>query len=264
MKKTLCFFGIFVGLFITDVTYCESIIATGIGGMQLAQGLYEQDADAKADTQMTAYMQTFHCTYAKGKSVLGGVEEIELPGGNDETLKKLRDEYFALAADLKERKESLGMKPGIESKIILNKADTDIYNNDNVGITTGVYGSLYRAKMGNESDQAKIKDEKEISSERIESGIVAISAGLAIGTNISENSNKIIQDTDGEEVKAGETKQSSVEQAKTTGTEIDADITNTAPPVVQDTRSEEQQADSECESFCKDFPDDAAEIGCKC
>ncbi len=34
--------------------------------------------------------------------------------------------------------------------------------------------------------------------------------------------------------------------------------------VVQDTRSEEQKANSECEGFCNDFPEEAAEIGCEC
>lgn len=239
MNKTLCFFGIFVGLFITDVTYCAKmppggipeqsakpkttpekqkgnetksqtnqgnlkrnsatdnlqktkinknvlesapIGAMGLGGMQLSQGLYEQDADTTADTQMTAYMQTFRCTYAQEKSVPGGVEGIELPGGNDETMKTLREEYFQLAADLKKRKEALGMEPGIESEVILNKTETELYNNENVGVTTGVYGSWYRAKTGNESDQAKIKKEKDISSDRVETGIITIGTGGAVGT----------------------------------------------------------------------------------
>lgn len=242
MNKTLCFFGIFVGLFITDVTYCAKmppggipeqsakpkttpekqkgnetksqtnqgnlkrnsatdnlqktkinknvlesapIGAMGLGGMQLSQGLYEQDADTTADTQMTAYMQTFRCTYAQEKSVPGGVEGIELPGGNDETMKTLREEYFQLAADLKKRKEALGMEPGIESEVILNKTETELYNNENVGVTTGVYGSWYRAKTGNESDQAKTNKEQEKSAERINTGISAIASGILTNADIN-------------------------------------------------------------------------------
>ncbi len=155
--------------------------ATGIGAMQLAQGLTEQKADAAADRDMTAYMATMRCSYADGKSVKAGVEEIELPGGNDAKIMKYRNEYFALADSLKERKESLGMKPGIESEVILDKADMGLYDDENVGITGGNYASLYRAKTGSESDQALITSDQEASANRVKYGAIALGAGAAVG-----------------------------------------------------------------------------------
>ena len=102
--------------------------ATGIGGMELAMGLAQQNADKDAAADMDAYISTFRCTYGDGKSVKGGMEEIELPGGNNAELMKLRSEYVALAADLKQRKEALGLKPGIESEEILDKTQIGLYD----------------------------------------------------------------------------------------------------------------------------------------
>lgn len=158
-----------------------TVAATGIGGMQLAQGLAEQKADKDAEQDMAAYMATFRCEYGNGKSVKGGTTEIELPGGNDPEMMNLRNEYFALASSLKERKEALGMKPGIESEVILDKAQTGLYTQENVGITSGVYGSLYRAKMGNETDQAKINENNDTSSKRVKGGGIAVGAGAVGG-----------------------------------------------------------------------------------
>ena len=158
-----------------------TVAATGIGGMQLAQGLAEQKADKDAEQDMAAYMATFRCTYGNGKSVKGGTTEIELPGGNDPEIMKLRNEYFALAADLKERKEALGMKPGIESEVILDKAQMGLYDDENVGITDGAYASLYRAAMGNEKDQAKLQEMKDTSKKRVVGGAIAVGAGIVGG-----------------------------------------------------------------------------------
>lgn len=155
--------------------------ATGIGGMELARGLSEQKADKDAEQNMTAYLETFRCEYGDGKSVKGGTTEIELPGGNNSEMMRLRTEYFALAADLKERKEALGMKPGIESEAILDKAELGLYDDESVGITGGAYASLYRAKMGNETDQSKIDEEKEKSSNRVKGGAIAAGAGVVGG-----------------------------------------------------------------------------------
>ena len=158
-----------------------TVAATGIGGMQLAQGLAEQKADKDAEQDMAAYMATFRCTYGNGKSVKGGTTEIELPGGNDPEIMKLRNEYFALAADLKERKEALGMKPGIESEVILDKTQMGLYDDENVGITDGAYASLYRAAMGNEKDQAKLQEMKDTSKKRVVGGAIAVAAGTVVG-----------------------------------------------------------------------------------
>jgi hypothetical protein len=156
--------------------------ATGIGGMELAMGLSQQKADKEADANMEAYLQTFRCSYGEGKQVKAGPEEIELPGGNIPELMKLRNEYVALAADLKERKTALGMKPGIESEEILDKATMGLYDDENIGITGGAYASLYRAKMlGSEEDQAKIDSERKASKNRVIAGGVLVGVGVVGG-----------------------------------------------------------------------------------
>lgn len=168
--------------------------ATGIGGMELAMGLAEQAADANADMSMGAYIETFRCTYADGKTVKAGPEEIELPGGNDQTLMNLRTQYFALATSLKERKEALGLKPGIESEVIMDKFEMGLYDDESVGITNGAYESLYRAKMlDSETDQAKIDDAAETSKKRVMGGAIALGAGAVVGVagNMLINSDSI-------------------------------------------------------------------------
>ena len=155
---------------------------TGIGGMQLAQGLAEQKADKDAEQDMEAYMATFRCEYGNGKSVKGGTTEIELPGGNDPEMMKLRNEYFTLATSLKERKEALGIKPGIESEIILDKSKMGLYEQENVGITSGTYSSLYRAKMlESEADKTQIDESKETSKNRVVGGGTVAGVGVVGG-----------------------------------------------------------------------------------
>lgn len=159
-----------------------TVAATGLGGMELARGLAEQKADKEAEADMTAYIETMRCTYGDGKQVKAGPEEIELPGGNNAELMKLRSEYFALASDLKERKEALGMKPGIESEVIMDKSEMGLYDDENIGITDGAYASLYRAKaLNSETDQAKINEDKEASKKRVIGGAVAAGVGVVGG-----------------------------------------------------------------------------------
>ena len=156
--------------------------AMGIGGMELAMGLSQQAADKDAEQDMAAYLSTFRCSYTDGKSFKGGPDPIELPGGNDAKIMSYRNEYMTLAKDLKERKEALGMKPGIESEEILDKADMGLYDDENVGITSGVYGSLYRATALNSAeDQAKIQEEKDKSAKRVKGGAIAVGVGAGVG-----------------------------------------------------------------------------------
>lgn len=160
-----------------------TMAATGIGGMQLAQGLAEQKADKDAEMAMDAYMATFRCEYGGGKSFKGGATQIELPGGNDSEMMKLRQSYLKLAADLKERKNILGLKAGIESLVVLDKVQTGLYDDEGVGVTSGAYGSLYRAKMGNEADQAKLDEAGQVSAGRVKGGGAALGTGVVGGVS---------------------------------------------------------------------------------
>ena len=171
-----------------------SIAATGIGGMELAIGLSEQKADKEAQQDMSAYIASFRCEYGNGKQVKAGPEEIVLPGGNDEKLMSLRTKYMTLATDLKERKTALGMKPGIESEEILDKTAMNLYDDENTGIESGAYGSLYRAKMlGSEEDQAKLDEEAKKSKNRVIAGATVAGAGIVGGIA----GNMAINGTDG-------------------------------------------------------------------
>ena len=159
-----------------------SSAATGIGSMELAQGLSEQKADRTAGQAMSAYISTMRCSYGNGKSVKAGTEEIELPGGNNANMMKYRTEYTALAADLKERKNALDMTPGIESEEILDKSQMGLYDDENVGINGGRYASLYRAQMlESEKDQEQIDAAKQTSKNRVIGGAVVAGAGVVGG-----------------------------------------------------------------------------------
>lgn len=160
-----------------------TMAATGIGGMQLAQGLAEQKADKDAEMAMDAYMATFRCEYGGGKSFKGGATQIELPGGNNSEMMKMRQTYFKLATDLKERKNILGLKAGIESLVVLDKVQTGLYDDEGVGVTSGAYGSLYRAKMGSEADQAKLDNASQASNKRVEGGGAALGSGVVGGVS---------------------------------------------------------------------------------
>lgn len=156
--------------------------AMGIGTMELLQGRAEQKADKEAAESMAAYIATMRCTYGEDKQVKAGPDEIELPGGNNQDLMNYRAEYLALANDLKERKTALGMKPGIESEELIDKASTGLYDDENLGITSGAYASLYRAQiLGSETDQAKIDEAAKTSKNRVLGGAIAAGAGLVIG-----------------------------------------------------------------------------------
>ena len=159
-----------------------STAATGIGGMELAQGLAEQKADKEAEQSMSAYIATMRCKYGKDKQVKAGQTEIELPGGNDANIMKYRSEYIALATDLKTRKNALGLATGIESEEILDKAQMNLYSQENLGINDGAYSSLYRAQMyDSEKDKTQIADEKQTSKNRVIGGAVAAGVGVVGG-----------------------------------------------------------------------------------
>ncbi len=164
-----------------------TMAATGIGGMQLAQGLAEQNADKKAEQDMAAYLATFQCKVGDngGKSYSGGEMGIEVAGTNQ--LTGLYQQYVDLAASLKERKTALGMAPGIESQVIMDKANMGLYDaTGGKGIENGTYASLYRASRGNETDANKLTDQQNTSATRVKGGAIAAGVG-AIGGAIGNS-----------------------------------------------------------------------------
>ena len=157
-----------------------AIGATGIGGAMLGAGLAEQRADAAAERDMTAYIETMRCEYANGKTVRGGETNVELPGGNE--LVALYTEYAELANSLKMRKGELGMSPGIESEIVIDKSDTGLYDNAGVGIVGGGYASVYRALTNPDGADAKMwAEQKDKTAQKIKVGGIVAAAGAVGG-----------------------------------------------------------------------------------
>lgn len=164
--------------------------ATGIGGMQLASGLAEKQADEDAEQSMKAYLATFICKYGD-KRVQGGTMNVELPGGND--LLPLVTEYRKLASDLKLRKEALELMPGIESEIINDKAVSGLYDDENLTRSDGVYTSLARALTDASSkDAADWEAQKQEAQDKIKKGatIAAVGAVGSLLANLAFNSSK--------------------------------------------------------------------------
>ncbi len=165
-----------------------AIGATGIGGMMLMESLSEQRIDSESDADMAAYLATFRCDYGSGHMFHGGEKNITLDGGNQ--LIGLKSEYIKLAAEVKSAKEQLNLKPGIESEVILNSADTGLYDNESLGKTGGTFASISRALQDKNSDDAKkIAAEREKTSDNLTTGIGVAVTGVALGitaNNINE------------------------------------------------------------------------------
>ena len=157
-----------------------AIGAGGIGGMMLVSGLAESAADAAAERDMAAYIATFKCDYGNGKNINGGEKGIILPGANN--LLALRTEYISLASDIKTRKESLELPPGIETEVIQNAAASGLYDNANGQITNLVNTSIYRAltaAAGEDSSALAIK--RSAITEQIKTGGITLGSGVVGG-----------------------------------------------------------------------------------
>ena len=160
-----------------------AMVTTGIGAMQLGAAMAEQSADAAAQRDMSAYLATFRCDYGAGANIQGGETNITLPGAN--TLLTLRTEYMDLAADIKIRKESLGLPPGIESETILDATQYNLYNNESIGITDGAYASVSRALTNTGGDDAtEWAAMKSETAEQLKSGAIAAGIG-AVGSAVA-------------------------------------------------------------------------------
>ena len=165
--------------------------ATGIGGMQMASAMAEENADADAERAMRAYLATFHCNYGNTKNIAGGERDVELPGGNE--LINLYSEYVNLANDLKTRKTALDMRPGIESESILDAATSGLYDDVAIGKTSGAYTSLARALMDpTGADAAAWATQKEETANKKKTGMITAGIGAAgsLVGNLALNSGK--------------------------------------------------------------------------
>ncbi|MDR1071607.1 MAG: hypothetical protein LBL21_03125 [Rickettsiales bacterium] len=109
-----------------------TMAATGIGGMQLMQGMAEKKADEAAAADMAAYLGTVKCGISGGMQNIGYNEPGHTPPETRE-LADARLEYTVIARKMKTAKENLGMPPGIEDDLII---DTSKGLYDNAGTDT--------------------------------------------------------------------------------------------------------------------------------
>ena len=157
-----------------------STAMTGLGGMQLAQGIAEKKADADAEKEMRAYIETMKCDYGGGKNITMGNEEITLPGGNE--LLEYYTEYKTLADNLKTTKAALGLRSGIESEVLYDRAQSGLYQYASTGKTGGAEISLYRALTDSDSeDAARWAEQEENASKKLKAGAIVAGAGIATG-----------------------------------------------------------------------------------
>lgn len=204
--------------------------ATGIGGMELASALAEQNADAASERDMAAYLATFVCDYGQGRFIKGGETDMELPGAN--ALLPLRQEYVALATRLKTQKEALNLLPGIESEEIMDKATMGLYDNESLGKTDGAYTSLYRALTDETSaDAAEWADQKSKTKTKLNTGIGLVGAGIVGSAAINLIGNK--------------------NAPKERSAEINAEYAKKLQSIVADTatKASQLQSDKKCSDF---------------
>jgi len=152
----------------------------GIGGMQLASALAEQSADAAAEKDMKAYLATFRCDYGAGRNIVGGETNITLP--NSDELTSMAIQYKQLAADLKSRKEALGLSTGIETQVVIDNTTTGLYNNVSIGRSAGAFTSLSRALLDkNSADAVAWKKTKSNATDKVKTSAIVSGTGAVGG-----------------------------------------------------------------------------------
>ena len=125
-------------------TTALSTLMTGEGAKMAAQAIAEKIADDDAEEKMSEYITTMECEYGGGKQVNLGKEET-LPGGNE--LTNYYTEYKQLADKLKATKTALNLRPGIETEVLYDRAETGLYQYQTAERQSGGFTSLSRALM---------------------------------------------------------------------------------------------------------------------
>ena len=156
---------------------------TGIGGAMVGDALSSRAAELSAEQDMAAYLQSMYCEYGDGKTIRGGETGVELPGGND--MIDLYTQYAQLANDLKIRKDALGIRPGIESEVVIDKAETGLYDDVGTGITGGTYASIARAMLYPDGpDAAKWAQMRAATDNKLKAGAIVAGVG-AVGSGVA-------------------------------------------------------------------------------
>ena len=87
-----------------------------------------------------------------------------------------------MADNLKNTKKALGLRAGIESEVIYDKAETNLYKYSSNGITSGAFTSLSRALTDTEGkDAAAWNEQKDATAKKLKIGAIAAGAGIVGG-----------------------------------------------------------------------------------
>lgn len=172
-----------------------STLLTGEGAMMAAQAIAEQKADKKAEEQMAEWISKMGCEYGNGQQVNLGKEET-LPAGD---LAKYYAEYKQLADKLKETKTALNLRPGIESEVLYDRAETGLYQYANAERQSGGFTSLSRALMNPEgADAEQWNAQKAEVAKDLTTGTLLTAGGLVVGAAgnylVNRNHKKEYQD----------------------------------------------------------------------
>jgi outer membrane protein OmpA-like peptidoglycan-associated protein len=167
-----------------------SIGATGIGAGELLGGLAQQNADRRAENEMQALTSSFYCDDGAGHNIPYNTVDSVLPGAG--ALEDMYREYIDTADDLKIVKTDLGLMPGIESEIVIDRAASGLYDDVSAGrVGGGTFASLSRAILnpGGE-DAAEIAAQRDAAAARIRTGAIVAGAGIigGIAGNMAINS----------------------------------------------------------------------------
>lgn len=162
----------------------------GLGSKDWASGAAEQRVDDKSERDMRAYIETFRCQYGDGTNIDYNEKNVMLPGGN--ALYDLYQEYITLANNVKSTKTALGLQPGIESEMPIDKATSGLYDDVGIGKTGGAFASVYAAITNPTGEDAKRwNTQREESKKRENTGKTMAIAGAAVSgvANVLINKN---------------------------------------------------------------------------
>ncbi|MDR0967492.1 MAG: hypothetical protein LBL75_01520 [Rickettsiales bacterium] len=169
--------------------------ATGLGAMNLAQGLGEQKQDDKADARMSGYLAGLSCPYPGGSAKFN--DRGVAIAATDLALQ--REEYAMRALELKTLKEQMNKLPGLESEIeigdivyapdgsvssarIITDSGT-LYDNQAMvaGDKTSAFGSLSQAQLNADGRDAQlIAAQRDTSKDKVVGGTIAVVGGAAV------------------------------------------------------------------------------------
>lgn len=171
----------------------------GIGASKFLQASSEESVDKESEEDMKAYLETFKCKLSD-KQYKGGEKNIQTDGGN--ILIDSYQEFKNLAMEVKRKKEIFEMPAGIESEIVLDKADIGLYDDVNIGKSKGAYASISNALTDENSEDAKKWNEQKQATRntKIAGGVAAV-AGIGGGLvgNMLLNKKKTEKDKDNSE-----------------------------------------------------------------